>query len=148
MSEMTDTTDSEHPPLDSSSPLLAVEDLHMGILTERGTVRAVDGVSLTLRRGKTIGVVGESGSGKTMLAKSIMGLLPRGKVDRTGSVRLDGVELLNRSRKQMRKVWGTELSMVPQDPMQQSTAARRRFAAIQVGHRAESAGPMRPLGDS
>src|SRR4051794_23448663 len=106
-------------------PLLEVEDLHTGIHIDRGTVHAVDGVSFTLRRGRTLGVVGESGSGKTMLAKSIMGLLPRGKVDRTGSVRLDGDELLNRSRKQMRKVWGTELSMVPQDPMTSLNPVRR-----------------------
>ncbi len=112
-------------PADPTVPLLQVEDLRTGIHIDRGTVHAVDGVSFTLERGRTLGVVGESGSGKTMLAKSIMGLLPRGKVDRTGSVRLDGEELLHRSRKQMRKVWGTELSMVPQDPMTSLNPVRR-----------------------
>ena len=71
-------------PIQSDVPLLEVDDLRTGIGTDRGVVRAVDGVSLTLRRGRTLGVVGESGSGKTMLAKSIMGLLPRGRVERTG----------------------------------------------------------------
>jgi oligopeptide/dipeptide ABC transporter ATP-binding protein len=117
-------TDTGHEPLESASPLLEVDHLSMGILTDRGTVRAVDDVSLTLRRGKTIGVVGESGSGKTMLAKSIMGLLPR-NVERTGSILLDGEEIIGRSRKQMRSVWGTELSMVPQDPMTSLNPVRR-----------------------
>jgi len=112
-------------PGDPTVPLLEVEDLRTGIHIDRGNVRPVDGVSFTLRRGRTLGVVGESGSGKTMLAKSIMGPLRRGKVDRTGSVRVDGDELLNRSRKQMRKVWGTELSMVPQDPMTSLNPVRR-----------------------
>jgi oligopeptide/dipeptide ABC transporter ATP-binding protein len=112
-------------PNDATTPLLEVEDLRTGIHIDRGTVHAVDGVSFTLRRGRTLGVVGESGCGKTMLAKSIMGLLPRGKVDREGSVRVDGEELLGRSRKQMRKVWGTELSMVPQDPMTSLNPVRR-----------------------
>jgi oligopeptide/dipeptide ABC transporter ATP-binding protein len=112
-------------PAHTTVPLLLVDDLRTGIHTDRGTVKAVDGVSLSLRRGRTLGVVGESGSGKTMLAKSIMGLLPRGKVDRSGSVRLDGDELLTRSPKQMRKVWGTELSMVPQDPMTSLNPVRR-----------------------
>jgi oligopeptide/dipeptide ABC transporter ATP-binding protein len=111
-------------------PLLQVTDLRTGINTRRGTVRAVDAVSFSLGRGRTLGIVGESGSGKTMLAKSIMGLLPRGKVDRAGSVLLDGEELLGRTRKQMRRVWGTELSMVPQDPMTSLNPVRRIGAQI------------------
>ena len=107
------------------SAVLEVGDLRTGIMTERGEVRAVDGVSFSLQRGQTIGVVGESGSGKTMLAKSIMGLLPAAPVVRSGSVRLDGDEIIDRSRKQMRKVWGTEMSMVPQDPMTSLNPVRR-----------------------
>ena len=57
-------------------PLLVVDDLHTAFRTGRGTVRAVDGVSLTVGRGRTLGIVGESGSGKTVLSRSIMGLLP------------------------------------------------------------------------
>ena len=114
----------------TGAPLLAVEDLRTGILTERGIVRAVDGVSLSLERGRTIGVVGESGCGKTMLARSIMGLLPTSGVIREGSVRLEGEELLGRPRKEMRQFWGTELSMVPQDPMTSLNPVRRIGAQI------------------
>jgi peptide/nickel transport system ATP-binding protein len=109
-------------------PLLEVRDLRTGIVTERGTVRAVDGVSFTLARGRTLGVVGESGAGKTMLARSIMGLLPARGVVRQGSVRLDGEELIGRSRKQMRTIWGSRVSMVPQDPMTSLNPVRR------IGH--------------
>ena len=61
-------------------PLLAIENLHTLLPTPGGLVHAVDGVSLTLKSGKTLGVVGESGCGKTMMARSIMGLLPRNAV--------------------------------------------------------------------
>ena len=85
--------------LPTGKPLLEVENLRTGIVTERGVVRAVDGVSFTLQRGRTLGIVGESGAGKTMLARSIMGLLPAHDIIREGSVRLDGDEILGRSRK-------------------------------------------------
>jgi oligopeptide/dipeptide ABC transporter ATP-binding protein len=111
-------------------PLLEVRDLRTGIVTDRGTVRAVDGVSFSLARGRTLGIVGESGAGKTMLAKSIMGLVPGRNVVREGSVRLGGAELLGRSRKQLREVWGSEVSMVPQDPMTSLNPVRRIGAQI------------------
>ena len=66
------TTD--HPPLTLDHPLLEVENLRAGIAVDRGTVRAVDGVSFTLQRGRTLGVVGESGSGKTVTALTTLGL--------------------------------------------------------------------------
>ena len=74
-------------------PLLEITDLAVSIPTESGTIEAVRGISLAIGRGETIGVVGESGSGKTMLALSVMGLLPRRRGSR-GSIRLDGTELL------------------------------------------------------
>ena len=70
-----------------------VDDLHTSFRTGRGTVRAVDGVSLTVDRGKTLGVVGESGSGKTVLARSIMGLLPPATSIASGTVHFAGHEL-------------------------------------------------------
>jgi peptide/nickel transport system ATP-binding protein len=97
--------------------LLEVEDLKTHYLTDRGVVKAVDGVSLTLDRGRTLGVVGESGSGKTQLARSIMGLLQAKNVVRSGSVRYEGREILDLPTKAMRAVWGSEMSMVFQDPM-------------------------------
>ncbi|MGE3620816.1 MAG: ABC transporter ATP-binding protein [Acidimicrobiia bacterium] len=98
-------------------PLLAVTDLRTTLASRHGPVPAVDGISLRLDRGRTLGVVGESGSGKTMLARSIMGLLPHDGVQVTGSVRFDGEELVGRSEDELRRVWGTRMAMVFQDPM-------------------------------
>ena len=74
--------------------LLEVEDLRVSFATSRGPLRAVQGVSLTLDHGKTLGIVGESGSGKTVLSRAIMGLLPRRTSTVSGSVRLSGRELV------------------------------------------------------
>jgi peptide/nickel transport system ATP-binding protein len=101
-------------PLDG--PLLDVSDVRTHFKTPRGLVQAVNGVSLSLERGKTLGVVGESGSGKSVLARSIMGLLP-GNVVRSGSIRFEGHEIGNASGQTMRTYWGRQMSMVFQDPM-------------------------------
>ena len=98
--------------------LLKVDDLRTYFRTPRGIVRAVDGVSFSLERGKTLGVVGESGSGKTVLSRSIMRLLPKSTtVHPTGSVVFEGRDLLSLNIKQMQDVWGEEIAMVFQDPM-------------------------------
>ena len=97
--------------------LLVVDELVTHFRTDRGMVRAVDGVSLTLERGQTLGIVGESGSGKTVLARSIMGLLPPKNVVSRGSVRFEGRELTDLPADEMRRVWGAEIAMVFQDPM-------------------------------
>jgi len=104
-------------PQESSGPLLQVHDLKTHFRLDAGLVRAVDGVSFDLDRGRTLGIVGESGSGKTVLARSVMGLLIASNVVREGSVVYDGKELLSRSPRQMRDIWGREMSMVFQDPM-------------------------------
>ncbi|MBX3284274.1 MAG: ABC transporter ATP-binding protein [Actinobacteria bacterium] len=96
--------------------LLEVTDLRTTFSSPRGPVRAVRGVSLTLRRGRTLGVVGESGSGKSVLSRSIMGLVPS-NATRTGSVRFAGTEILNADAKVMRSYWGDQMAMVFQDPM-------------------------------
>jgi oligopeptide/dipeptide ABC transporter ATP-binding protein len=101
----------------TAEPLLAVGDLRTSFRTARGTVHAVDGVSFTLARGKTLGVVGESGSGKTVLSRSIMGLLPTRDVERSGTVRFAGHDMTALSPVELRQVWGAELSMIFQDPM-------------------------------
>ena len=98
-------------------PLLQVTDIKTHFQTDRGLVRSVDGVSFTLERGKTIGIVGESGSGKTVLARSVMGLLPRRGLVREGSVRFEGKEMIGIPDKQMRAFWGAQMSMIFQDPM-------------------------------
>jgi peptide/nickel transport system ATP-binding protein len=97
--------------------LLEVDDLRTHFRTPRGVVRAVDGVSFTLDRGKALGVVGESGSGKTVLSRSIMGLLPKRGTEQSGSVRFEGQEILGLAAKQMRHIWGREMAMIFQDPM-------------------------------
>jgi oligopeptide/dipeptide ABC transporter ATP-binding protein len=102
---------------DSSVPLLEVRDLCTSFRTERGVVHAVDGVSFTLDRGRTLGVVGESGSGKTVLSRSVMGLLPTRNVIRTGEVLYEGTDIIGFGQKQMSRVWGAEMAMVFQDPM-------------------------------
>ncbi len=96
--------------------LLQVENLKTHFRTERGLVRAVDGVTFSLDRGRSLGVVGESGSGKTVLSRTIMGLLPSTAV-LSGSVKFAGQETLGLDAKQMRHLWGREMSMVFQNPM-------------------------------
>ncbi|MGH9211121.1 MAG: ABC transporter ATP-binding protein [Acidimicrobiales bacterium] len=97
--------------------LLDVHELKTHFLTPRGRVKAVDGVSFALDRGKTLGVVGESGSGKTILARSIMNLLPKANVRRSGSVRFMGRELVGMDDREMRELLGAEMAMIFQDPM-------------------------------
>jgi peptide/nickel transport system ATP-binding protein len=101
----------------TAEPFLVVTDLKTHFKTSAGVVRAVDGVSFTLQRGKALGIVGESGSGKSVLSRSIMGLLPGKNVVRSGSVKLDGQELMGLSRNEMRSFWGQSMAMVFQDPM-------------------------------
>lgn len=110
-------------------PLLVLDDLRTHFRTDRGLVRAVDGVSLSLGRGDALGVVGESGSGKTVLSRSIMGLLPSSAVT-SGSVRFGGEEILGRSAKQMRQLWGAEMSMVFQNPLNSLNPLMRIGAQI------------------
>jgi peptide/nickel transport system ATP-binding protein len=101
----------------ASGRLLEVEDLRTSFRTPAGVVRAVDGVSLTLDRGRTLGIVGESGSGKSVLSRSIMGLLPKRNVMREGRITYDGQQLDTLPDGKRRDLWGTEMAMVFQDPM-------------------------------
>ncbi len=100
-----------------SGTLLEVTDLRTHFNTALGVVRAVDGVSFTLERGRALGIVGESGCGKTILSRSIMGLLPKRNTIRSGSVLFEGQELTTMSMRERRNIWGTEMSMIFQDPM-------------------------------
>ena len=99
-------------------PLLDVRNLATQFLTDRGVVRAVDGVSLHIHAGETLGVVGESGSGKSVTALSIMRLIrePPGRIAE-GEVRYNGVNLLGLSAEQMRNIRGKEIAMIFQEPM-------------------------------
>ena len=86
--------------------------------SERGEVRAVDGVDLSLERGRTLGIVGESGCGKSVTALSIMGLIPEppGRIA-GGEVRFEGEDLLKVPPRRMRDLRGDKLSMIFQEPM-------------------------------
>jgi oligopeptide/dipeptide ABC transporter ATP-binding protein len=115
LSELPDYLDPT--PARGPGPLLEVTDLRTSFTTERGLVRAVDGISFSVERGRTVGVVGESGSGKTVLARSIMNLLPVRTTRQTGSVKFEGQEILGLPAGDMRRYWGMEMAMVFQDPM-------------------------------
>lgn len=101
----------------SREEFLRIENLHTSFKTGRGIVRAVDGVSLSLARGESLGIVGESGSGKTVLARSIMGLLPPRATTRTGKIFFNGEELTAMDSEHLRDYWGAQIAMVFQDPM-------------------------------
>ena len=97
--------------------LLEVKDLHTSFFTDAGEVKAVNGVSFDLERGKVLGIVGESGSGKSVTAYSIMQILAgTGKIV-SGSVKIDGQELVNAGEKVMKTVRGNKISIIFQDPM-------------------------------
>ncbi|MCY3953192.1 MAG: ABC transporter ATP-binding protein [bacterium] len=98
-------------------PTLVVEDLHTSFATDRGGLKAVDGVSFSVPQGRTLGVVGESGSGKSATARSIMNLLPPGTSTSTGRILLGGRDVRDLPRAEARHVWGTEAAMIFQDPM-------------------------------
>ena len=97
--------------------LLEVRDLHTSFFTDAGEVKAVNGVSFDLDRGKVLGIVGESGSGKSVTVYSIMQILaPAGKIV-SGSIKFDGQELVDAGEKVMRDIRGNKISIIFQDPM-------------------------------
>ena len=104
---MSDTTE---------QPILSLRDFRVSFPTINGTVQAVRGVDLDVRRGEMVGVVGESGSGKSVTFLGVMGLLPRTAVIE-GSATIDGDEIVGRTSKQMRSIRGKRIAMIFQDPL-------------------------------
>ncbi len=98
--------------------LLKIDDLKTFFFTHRGTVRAVDGISFSIKCGETLGIVGESGCGKSVTALSIMRLIatPPGRIV-NGEIRFEGKDLLSLSDKEMRDIRGRKISMIFQEPM-------------------------------
>jgi peptide/nickel transport system ATP-binding protein/oligopeptide transport system ATP-binding protein len=98
--------------------VLEIKDLRTVFHTEKGDVRAVDGVNLAIPEGTTLGVVGESGCGKTVLALSVMRLIPipPGEIV-SGQINLNGVDLFQLGRKEMQGIRGKKISMIFQEPM-------------------------------
>ncbi len=104
--------------MSSNGNILEVNNLRTYFNTDDGVVKAVDGVSITLKPGELIGIVGESGSGKSITAMTIMGLLPGGTARiESGEVLFDGKDLLKATEKEMQKVRGGDIAMIFQDPM-------------------------------
>lgn len=97
--------------------LLEVENLQTSFYTEDGEVKAVDGVSFTLPKGKTLGIVGESGSGKSITALSILQLLASNGKIKGGEIRFKGDNLIGYSDQKMRDIRGNAISMIFQEPM-------------------------------
>ena len=101
---------------DIEQPLLEVRDFQVELITDAGIVRAVDCVSFTIHRGETVTIIGESGSGKSTTAMGLLRLLPDDLAVISGSVKIDGVDVIADS-KAIDKVRGRTLALIPQDPM-------------------------------
>jgi oligopeptide/dipeptide ABC transporter ATP-binding protein len=102
----------------AQSPLLSVEDLHLDFDTFDGALHVLDGVSLALDAGETVGIVGETGCGKSVTVRSILRLLPMppGRFA-GGAIRFKGRDLATASERDMRRIRGLEIALIPQDPM-------------------------------
>src|SRR5947209_2360393 len=97
--------------------LLEVEDLRTYFRSRRGDVHAVDGISFSLERGRSLGIVGESGCGKSVTALSIMGLLTENARIVSGAVRFDGRDLTKLPNRELEDIRGRQIAMIFQDPM-------------------------------
>jgi peptide/nickel transport system ATP-binding protein len=106
--------DARHLP--AMEPLLEVNDLRTTFATPQGDAHAVDGVSFTLARGEFVALVGESGSGKSVLAASLMGLIPPPGRITQGSVRFEGRDLAALDRESFRALRGRRMAMIVQEP--------------------------------
>lgn len=100
-----------------NEPILSVKNLQISFKTFAGEVQAIRGVSFDLHKGETLAIVGESGSGKTVTTRSIMGLLSKNAIIKSGEVIFNGENLLQYKERQMRDIRGTQIAMIFQDPM-------------------------------
>ncbi len=110
---------------DPSAPLLVVEGLTIHFTLESGTVSAVDGIGFTVRDGEALGIAGESGCGKTTTALSLLGLLPANARIVSGSVKLYGIDLVQKTENQLRRYRWREISIVFQGAMNALNPVRR-----------------------
>lgn len=116
-------------------PLLEVRDLRVRLHARGRVVRAVDGLSYRVERGRTVAIVGESGSGKTVSSRAVMGLLPN-TATVTGEVRFEGVDLLGLGERELRRRRAVDLAMVLQDPARSLDPTMRIGAQITEAIRA------------
>ncbi|MFI5712519.1 ABC transporter ATP-binding protein [Kribbella sp. NPDC051620] len=101
----------------TGKPFLELKDLQVHFPTDDGLVKAVNGLSFSLERGKTLGIVGESGSGKSVSSLAIMGLHKGSRAKVTGEIWLDGAELVDMSIPEIRRLRGQQVAMIFQDPL-------------------------------
>jgi peptide/nickel transport system ATP-binding protein len=101
-----------------TEPLLSIENLHTFFYTEGGVARAVDGVSLQIGAGETVGLVGESGCGKSVTAMSVLRLIqPPGRIEAGSKLMFEGRDLMTISDRELRKIRGARIAMVFQEHM-------------------------------
>jgi peptide/nickel transport system ATP-binding protein len=101
----------------TTAPYLDVRDLQVHFSTDDGLVKSVDGLSFHLERGQTLGIVGESGSGKSVTSMAVMGLHTASNAHISGSIKLDGQELVGADRETVRRLRGKKMAMIFQDPL-------------------------------
>jgi peptide/nickel transport system ATP-binding protein len=111
--QATDGAAGESPP----SALLDIRDLRIHFPTDDGLVKAVDGLSFVLDRGRTLGIVGESGSGKSVTSLGILGLYNTGNAQMSGKIYLDGEDLVAADQARVRELRGSKMAMIFQDPL-------------------------------
>jgi peptide/nickel transport system ATP-binding protein len=99
------------------APLLEIRDLHVHFATRDGVIRAVEGASYSVERGRTIGVVGESGSGKSVSALTVIGLTRLPNATISGEILLDGIDLVGLPPDELRRIRGRRIAMIFQDPL-------------------------------
>jgi peptide/nickel transport system ATP-binding protein len=116
--------------------LLEVRDLRTYFRTDDGIVKAVDGVSFEVEKGKTLGIVGESGSGKSVTCLTIMGLNPKRSAISSGEALFNGEDLITAPKKRLREIRGNDIAMIFQDPMTSlnpvHSIGKQLFEAIQL----------------
>src|SRR3954467_12867104 len=100
---------------DADMSLLSVNDLRVQFWTQRGLVHAVNGISFEIAPGETLGIVGESGCGKSVTALALLGILPRSARIASGKAMLEGRDLMQMRRRELRKIRGREIAMIFQD---------------------------------
>ncbi|MEU7929458.1 ABC transporter ATP-binding protein [Micromonospora sp. NPDC049801] len=124
--------------MDSSDPYLRVSDLRVRFDTSDGVVRAVDGVSFAVERGRTLGIVGESGSGKSVTSLAILGLHDPKRATITGEISVGGRQLVGLPEEEVRRLRGQEMAMIFQDPLSALhpyyTVGRQIAEAYRVHH--------------
>ncbi|GAA0917452.1 MULTISPECIES: ABC transporter ATP-binding protein [Streptomyces violaceusniger group] len=133
----------------ASVPLLEVEDLQIELITDRGVVRAVDGVGFTIGPGETVTIIGESGSGKSTTAMGLLRLLPEGLAVLSGTARIFGADVIADATAAGR-IRGRGVSLIPQDPMTAlspvHTVGRQLGEALRLRHPGMSRADARAKG--